>query len=137
MIVPEWSKMMYDKISVSLPKHYTDRKGQMWRFVSAPKYIMYAKVNTSQQFTIHTDTGCEYDDMCNLYSKFTVLTYLNDDFSGGETQFYSPTFEKTAVISPKTNRTLIFDIDLFHSGEMVTSGCKYWIGTELVASKMA
>lgn len=135
-MIPEWSQMMYDRISKHLPEKYIDRHGQSWKFISAPKYIMYAKIDTNQLFMIHTDTGCEYDDSRNLYSKFTVLTYLNDDYNHGATKFYNNDFQDTAVIMPKTNRTLIFDIDLFHSGEKVTSGCKYWIGTELVASKV-
>jgi hypothetical protein len=83
---------------------------------------------------IHTDTGSEYDVPNNMYSKFTFLTYLNDGFTGGCTKFYDDRLRETCVITPERNRTLVFDIDLFHSGEKVLDGSKYWIGTELVAS---
>jgi prolyl 4-hydroxylase len=123
---------MYERISLHLPKVYTDTTSNTWNFVGAPKYIMYANISPGQRFGIHTDTGCEYDQRENKYSKFTVLTYLNSDFEGGQTQFYDDRFNKTHIIEPRTNRTLVFDIDLFHSGEPVVSGSKFWIGTELV-----
>ena len=132
VIKPEWSKLMYERISPHLPSEYIDRNGKRWTFMETPKYIMYANINSGERFGIHTDTGCEYDEQKNKYSKFTVLTYLNDEYEGGNTQFYDERFAKTVTIKPRTNRTLIFDIDLFHSGEPVLSGSKYWIGTELV-----
>ena len=61
---------------------------------------------------------------------------LNDDFENGKTLFYDHDFKHTVTIEPKKNRTLIFDIDLFHKGEQVSKGEKYWIGTELVCNKV-
>lgn len=136
VVNPELSNMMYERIRHFLPTEYIDKSNTCWKFLEAPKFIMYAKVNQGQRFGIHTDTGCEYDAHKNKYSKFTVLTYLNDDFEGGCTKFYDDCFNHTITIEPKPNRTLIFDIDLFHSGEPVTNGSKYWIGTELVCSKV-
>lgn len=136
VIHTEWSSLMYKRIRPHLPDVYVDRQGLHWSFVESPKYIMYANVQQNQRFGIHTDTGCEYDLEANKYSKFTVLTYLNKDFEGGETKFYDDRFNNTLTIQPFQNRTLVFDIDLFHSGEPVVSGSKFWIGTELVCAKV-
>jgi hypothetical protein len=135
LIYPEWSSLMYERINPYLPKIYNDANGVVCKFIESPKYIMYKKVISNQNFGIHTDTGCEYNIYNNKYSKFTVLTYLNDDYEGGYTTFYDDQFNQTVSIKPQKNRTLIFDIELFHSGEMVLNGSKYWIGTELVCSK--
>jgi Rps23 Pro-64 3,4-dihydroxylase Tpa1-like proline 4-hydroxylase len=129
------SNIIYEKLTKSLPVVYKDRQGISYNFVGTPKFIMYAKVKKNQLFSIHTDTGAEYDEINNKYSKFTVLTYLNDDYEGGNTKFFDYNFKETVKINPKKNRTLIFDIDLYHSGEEVKEGNKYWIGTELVVSK--
>lgn len=136
IIRPDISSKMYSYICPHLPHTYIDRNNTSWKFIQAPKYIMYAKIKQDQLFGLHTDTGCEYDEIDNLYSKFTVLTYLNDNFDGGHTQFYNNDFQKTVSIEPKENRTLIFDIDLYHKGDQITKGEKYWIGTELVVSKI-
>lgn len=138
IINPDVSSMLYEKISrPSLSSlTYIDRNDQKWSFVESPKYIMYAKVEQDKQFAVHTDTGCEYDDYTNKYSKFTTLTYLNDDFEGGNTIFYDNMFKETCRIIPRKGLTLCFDIDLFHAGDKVTHGTKYWVGTELVCSKI-
>ena len=129
----QYSNIMWTKIKESLPATYKDRKGVTWVPIGVPYTIMYATIQANQRFGIHTDTGCVYDTKENMYSKFTVLTYLNDNFEGGQTTFYDTNFTKTVSISPRKNRTLIFDIDLYHCGEVVITGKKNWIGTELVA----
>lgn len=120
VIHPEWSSRIYERIAPHLP---TKR---------AVKYIMFSHIQQGQGFGIHTDTGCEYDPEANEMSAYTVLIYLNDDFTGGTTQFYTENFIPTVEIQPKKGRTLIFHIDLFHKGNPVVEGDKYWIGTELV-----
>lgn len=136
VLKPIWSSMMYERVKEYLPNEYVDRQCTKWSPVGCPASIMYAKIQEGQLFSIHTDTGCEYDDTTRKYSKFTFFTYLNDDYGGGTTQFYTDSFKKTYTITPKRNRTLFFDIDLFHSGERIERGCKYWIGSELVCKKL-
>ena len=133
MIMPDLSSLMYNRIKPYLPTTYVNVNNISSTFLGTINHIMYAKIDSGQSFPIHTDTGCEYTK--TKESKFTVLTYLNDDFTGGYTQFYDDTFIKTALIKPLKGRTLIFDIDLFHAGNEVIFGSKYWIGTELVCSK--
>lgn len=136
IIEPKISTLMYSRIKTYLPNNYKDRLNNSYIYKKTPKHIMYAKVDMQQQFGLHTDTGTVYSRIDNEYSKFTVLTYLNDEYKGGNTQFYSENLRKNVTIQPKKNRTLIFDINLFHSGEIITKGTKYWIGTELVCSKI-
>ena len=135
MIEPDMANLMYDKIQKYLPKIYIDQNGIKWDFKKPVKYIFYSEIKDGQMFGIHTDTGSEYNECDNLYSKFTVLTYLNNDYEGGKTTFYNHDFIQTTSIQPKRGRTLVFDIDLYHKGEMVIKGTKHWIGTELVCSK--
>ena len=129
------SQYIYSKLLPYLPNNYIDRNNKSWKFNSACKYIFYSKLESNQLFNLHTDTGSEYDDKQNIYSKYTALLYLNDDFEGGNTQFFDLNGKKTCTIIPKKNRILIFDIDLWHSGELITEGNKYWIGTEILCNK--
>lgn len=116
-----------------IPLHYVDAGGIHWEYVHTAPQIYYAKYVAGQHFTVHTDTGSVYDDDRKHYSKFTLLTYLNDDYIGGETRFFDCMLEETCAIQPKKGRTLIFDIGLMHCGSPLEgSSPKYWIGTELV-----
>lgn len=135
MIQPDISSLMYSRIKQYLPYEYIDRQNIKWNYLECPKYIMYAKIKTGEHFGLHMDTGCEHDTIKNKYSKYTILTYLNNDFLGGNTIFYNDNFIKTCEIKPLRNRTLIFDIDLYHQGSEVLNGNKYWIGSELVCKK--
>ena len=107
-----------------------------WKFEGVTKYVMYALLKPGQSFPIHTDTGAEYSTD-GKQSKFTVLIYINDNFEGGTTQFYNKKFIKTFEIAPKSGRTLIFDIDLFHAGMPIKHGIKMWIGTELLCTPIS
>ena len=130
------SELIYDRIKHLFPKIYIDENNVKWSFVGTSKYIFYSKFKTNEMFDVHTDTGSVYDSVNNIYSKFTLLTYLNDNYIGGETIFYDNEFSETNKIIPEKNKTLIFDINLFHKGNMVIDGEKYWIGTEIVCKKI-
>jgi hypothetical protein len=138
---PRLSEKMFNKLTPYIPQTYLDSVEKKWTLVNKPDtHIMYAKVLAGQQFAIHTDTGCVYDNELSLYSKFTYLIYLTDNFDGGETVFYdSETWKITCKIVPKIGRILVFDISLFHSGSGIfvknEKDAKYWIGSELIYLK--
>jgi hypothetical protein len=94
--------------------------------------LYFSEIDENKPFLIHTDTGCYYNRKTNVRSRYTVLLYLNDNFDGGNTSFYTSDLKKTVSISAKKNKIVVFDISLFHSGDSVTSGTKRWIGTELI-----
>lgn len=132
LVEPTISERIYNKILPFLPEIYTDFKDKHWEFVRISKTVMFANVEPGKHFGLHTDTGCEFDLRDNTCSKYTVLVYLNDDFMGGSTTFYSDDFDKLFAITPRVGRILCFDIDMFHKGEVVSGGSKVWIGSELV-----
>lgn len=135
---PEWASLIWERLKPSLPISllYKDAKGQTWQLQGACDTIMYALVQPGQGFPIHTDTGCVWEEDGDVRSLFTVLIYLNDDFTGGHTLFYDDGFNLTRDIEPRQGTALVFDIESYHSGEAVTDGKKYWLGTELVAVKI-
>lgn len=128
------ASQMFERVRSKLPEIYRDAEGVNWRFVGACRYVMFAELNGGQLFDLHTDTGSEWDTEKQLYSKFTLLIYLNDDFEGGECKFFDNDFQQTLTVFPKCNRTLIFDIARWHKGCQVQNGTKRWIGTELVCT---
>ena len=62
-----------------------------------------------------------YDEAREL-TTFTSLTYLNDDFEGGQTNFTT----ENLVVIPKVGRTILFDGKRFeHEVKKITDGIRY------------
>lgn len=135
MINCELSNMFWQKIKNLLP-NTVNLNNREWQYVNCSDYIMMAMYEDKTDFMLHTDTGSVYDRITKEQSKYTILIYLNDDYDGGETDFYTDDFKFTTSIKPVKGRALIFDIDLWHKGNIVTNGKKYWIGSELVCRQI-
>jgi hypothetical protein len=68
----------------------------------------------------HTDASRKLDS--GVLSNKTLIIYLNESYSGGETFFHS----LDSTITPKTGKAIFFDQNtLLHEGKEVTSGIKY------------
>lgn len=59
-------------------------------------------------------------------SQYTLLIYLNQDYQGGRTCF------KTMKIQAETGMALIFRHHLLHRSELLTSGRKYLLRSDLM-----
>jgi Rps23 Pro-64 3,4-dihydroxylase Tpa1-like proline 4-hydroxylase len=70
----------------------------------------------------HTDSGGLYDQRF-----FTVVAYLNDNFTGGETSFPS----LAHAVRPKRGRAIAFPAAYFHCAEPVGKGEKFVLVTWL------
>ena len=58
----------------------------------------------------------------------TVMVYLNDVPSGGETEFQPSGFR----VIPKAGTVLVFQHDLLHQGAEVLNGTKYVLRTDVM-----
>lgn len=94
--------------------------------------IQVLRYSPGQEFRLHSDALPGADNQRIV----TAITYLNDDFDGGETRF--PALELT--IAPRTGDTLVFhNVDangqphplMRHAGMPVTHGVK-WIATRWI-----
>ena len=67
----------------------------------------------------------ERESLSSLHRLFAFMTYLNDDFEGGETYF----LHYDLFIKPQTGKTLIWPAEWTHAhrGGIVKSGTKYII----------
>lgn len=82
-----------------------------------------------------------YDAFGDRLSKLTAVVYLNQNFEGGATAFYSATDDSLKVVGvqPTTGSVLFFPHgdargSLIHEGSSVISGSKYIIRTEVLYS---
>jgi hypothetical protein len=67
-------------------------------------------------YETHQDAGADFEDRY-----FTVICYLNDNFSGGRTQF--PYLSHAAL--PEAGKAIVFPSTYFHRAEPVLEGEKY------------
>ena len=100
--------------------------------IRANNLIMTGNYMPNEQFSLHTDTGLFYNRLTNEKSCWTLLIYLNDDYEGGHTLFYDDNWNQTTNIKPEKGKALLFDIDLWHRGDILKSGTKQWIGCEII-----
>lgn len=113
-----------------LIKFQTEDRGRP--FLRSNHYVMAGHYKEGGQFGLHTDTGLYYNHITKEGSRWTLLVYLNDNFTGGGTTFYTDSGEKIMTIQPKAGTSLLFDIDRWHQGEPVVEGEKLWIGCEII-----
>ncbi|KAG6844760.1 hypothetical protein H0H87_003983 [Tephrocybe sp. NHM501043] len=82
-----------------------------------------------------------YDSDPTVYSRLTLLIYLNDDFDGGCTTFFLPSSThgilEARPVKPRAGTVCVFPHgaakgSLLHEGSGVTDGAKYVIRTEIL-----
>ena len=85
----------------------------------------------------------EYDHYGDRWSRLTFLVYLNEDFGGGCTTFYTPSPREGRLearsVEPRRGAALVFPHggdcgSLVHEGSNVTRGAKYVIRTDVLYS---
>lgn len=85
--------------------------------------------------------GYIYDSDPTTYSRLTLLIYLNDSFTGGNTTFFlpssSPGILEARPVRPRTGTVCVFPHgaakgSLLHEGSGVLEGAKYVIRTEIL-----
>lgn len=88
-------------------------------------FMRVSKYRVGQSFREHTDTGYAKD--MHYVGMHTVLVYLNEDLTGGET-----IVKGKSVVKPETGKALVFYHYTPHEGVKVTAGIKYVIRTEVM-----
>lgn len=88
-----------------------------------PKDLRFYKYAVGQRFKMHKDGPWREDGRT---SKLTLLVYLNDNFSGGATDF------REFQVTPTTGTALLFIHDTWHEGMPVTAGVKYVLRSDVL-----
>lgn len=116
-----------DIIYESLYKHLAKIKHEEYSPSSIHSNLRVYKYIPGQEFKKHRDGGIGVSkEEKSLYS---LLIYLNDNFSGGSTRF------NNIDIIPKQGSALFFPHELEHSGEIVSTGNKYVLRGNIVFKK--
>lgn len=95
------------------------------RSVGLSPYFRFYKYQPGQKFNMHKDGR---QSIGSDITRFSLLVYLNEGYSGGETQFR----QEDLMIKPITGMALLFEHDLWHQGVEITKGIKYVLRTDVV-----
>ena len=90
-----------------------------------PRLRLY-RYQPGQHHSAHWDTVVDIGD--GVRSRLTLVFYLNDNFTGGATDFP----ELGAAVTPKTGRALVFQHRVLHSATPVVAGAKYVLRTDIL-----
>lgn len=116
---------LFDRAKPFLPS----RVGS-WHLHAMNERFRYYRYDVGQTFRPHFD-GCFSRDSQEA-SQLTFMVYLNDDFTGGTTEFYYNDGKPKASVQPKRGMALVFYHAQLHEGAPVTSGRKYVLRTDVM-----
>jgi len=124
---PDTANFIYDRIKEFIPEvseHETSKP------IGLNERLRFLRYFSGDYFKPHQDGS--YSDE-NRVSYLTLQVYLNEDFKGGATMFKNG--PDMLSIKPKTGSIIIFDHSLWHEGEIVQSGIKYCLRTDVMYLK--
>lgn len=116
-----------------------------WHLESINERFRFCRYRQGQQFNIHQDGVHHRGD--HLQSCLTFMIYLTDgdEFEGGDTIFYSAgpggddSGQAARVIGrvrPQAGSLILFDHTLWHAGEIVTSGIKHILRSDVMYRRL-
>jgi predicted 2-oxoglutarate/Fe(II)-dependent dioxygenase YbiX len=100
-----------------------------WRPVGLNERLRFYRYTRGQAFRWHRDGA--YVRNATERSLLTFMIYLNQDFTGGETEF------EDERILPRTGDALVFTHGLRHQGAEVRRGTKYVLRSDVMYRRVA
>lgn len=107
-----------------------------WEYSAINTHLRICKYNPNNHFSKHYDSGYHPDPTSNRTIK-TCMLYLNSEFEGGCTRFFnekklsSGEDELFFSLKPEAGMCVIFNQNILHDGELVTTGLKYMMRTDI------
>lgn len=118
----ELASSLFEKL-----KSYFPVEIDSWHPSGFNEKFRFYRYKGQQYFKWHVDGSFKRDYF--EVSKLTILIYLNESYSGGETEF------EEVKISPKTGMALLFPHKLRHQGTPLIDGTKYILRSDIMYAK--
>ncbi len=96
------------------------------RVVGLNRRLRIYRYRPGERHGAHWDTEVELPG--GRRTLLTFVVYLNDDFTGGQTEFP----ELRATVEPRRGRALLFQHRVVHIASEVTAGIKYVLRSDVV-----
>jgi prolyl 4-hydroxylase len=116
----------FDRARPFLPECLLSR----WRLLGFNERWRYYRYDPGEKFAPHYDGSFVRSD--DEKSQLTFMIYLNDGFTGGETNFYFIRDEPAFSVKPQRGAALVFVHWKLHEGAPVVTGRKYVLRTDIL-----
>ena len=117
---------LWNKIKKYVPKDFMGKS-----VVGLNIRSRFLKYSEGDYFKPHLDYA--YTSPDGKQTTFlTVMVYLNEDYIGGETAFFTPGLIETASVKATVGSVIIFEHDVWHCGRTVEKGTKYVLRTDVL-----
>jgi prolyl 4-hydroxylase len=127
---PALAEDLFRRVRPHVPERMTTELGSRGRvpLVASGVFVPLRiyRYEVGQHFGLHQDQS--YAGEGGTRSLLTLMVYMNEGFSGGDTDF--PEQERTIV--PKTGDALLFQHMLLHAGKPVTEGTKFVLRSDVL-----
>ena len=131
--LPEDAAELFERMKHLVPQEMfmkgKDGKKETWKIFGLNERFRFYRYQFGQQFKLHPDGAFKRNE--SEMSMVTVIIYLNDDFTGGETEFSMPWLS----VPPKAGKMLLFRHRQLHKGNPVPKGIKYVLRTDVMYLK--
>jgi hypothetical protein len=117
----ELADALWQRVKRIVPKKIDDKS-----VIGLNERLRFYRYTSGQRFAAHLDgyfIRSEFER-----SLLTLILYLNEDFTGGETFFLN----SETLVAPQTGKALVFAHQLWHEGLPVKSGTKYILRTDVI-----
>ena len=104
-----------------------------WELSGFNERWRYYRYDPGERFAPHYDGSFIRDE--DERSQLTFMIYLNDDFAGGETNFYFLAREPYLSVRPVRGQALVFVHWKLHEGAEVLRGRKYVLRTDVMCRR--
>ncbi|GMU54106.1 MAG: hypothetical protein AMXMBFR33_32520 [Candidatus Xenobia bacterium] len=122
---PELASQLWRRASPCTPPQFEE-----WTAIGLNERFRYYRYQPGQRFAPHYDGKFRRD--AHEQSKLTFMVYLNDEFQGGETIFYSDRERELLRVQPRAGMALVFKHAILHEGSSVVAGTKYVLRTDVM-----
>ena len=116
------AETLWQRIAEHVPQQWWYRKP-----VGLNERFRFYRYEPGQRFVAHSDGAFERQN--GERSELSLLIYLNEDMTGGETVIYEP---KKFRVHPQAGMALAFSHKLLHEGAVVERGTKYVMRTDVM-----
>jgi hypothetical protein len=106
-----------------------------WRLGDFNERWRFYRYDPGERFAPHYDGS--FVRGADEKSQLTFMIYLNDDFDGGETNFYFLSEEPALSVRPVRGQALVFVHWKLHEGAEVLRGRKYVLRTDVMYQRQA
>lgn len=117
---------LFERARPFLPSRVDD-----WHLSGMNERFRYYRYDAGQRFKPHYDAS--FCRNAEEESQLTFMVYLNDDFTGGTTDFYrDDEWAPHLSVKPRRGTALVFVHHQLHEGALVTLGRKYALRTDVM-----